>query len=311
MAVELTSAAKRFAGIVLLRDAQFWRRSRSRRFARYALFACYAYVAVLFALLAFEDRFLFPGATIARPWCDPPEFLHVRELTVETEAGDRIWAWFSAPEGWKPEQGAVLISHGNGGNLSRESGRAYRWRESLGLAVMLYDYPGYGKSTGRPSEARCYSAGEAALKWLVEQHGVPSSEVILVGESLGGAIAVELATRHAVRLLVLEGAFTSFPDMAQCRFPCYPSRYLVHNRMDNEAKIPLIRCPAILTHGTADQVVPFHHGERLFAAAHEPKLFLKVDGGGHGPPNKQEFFETVQVFLAQTSSEMSKGAASE
>ena len=95
---------------------------------------------------------------------------------------------------------------------------------------------------------------------------------------MGGAVAVELATRHDVRLLVLHGAFTSFPDMAQVRFPFYPSRYLVHNRMDNEAKIGLVRCPVFLTHGTADSVVPFRQGERLFAAAREPKRFVAPRG---------------------------------
>lgn len=247
-----------------------------------------------------EDWFLFPGAIAARPWREPPEFMRVRELTFESAAGDRIHAWFSTPAGWEPRQGAVLHSHGNGSNLSRISGRAFRWRERLGRAVLLYDYPGYGKSSGRPSEDGCYAAGEAALQWLSEVQCVPAKEVILVGESMGAAIAVELATRHAVRLLVLHGAFTSFPDMAQVRLPCYPSRCLVQNRMDNEAKIGLARCPVFITHGTADSVVPFEQGERLFAAAHEPKQFVRMEGHGHGPPNKEDFFEMVRVFLAKT-----------
>jgi pimeloyl-ACP methyl ester carboxylesterase len=117
---------------------------------------------------------------------------------------------------------------------------------------------------------------------------------------MGGAIATELATRYPARLLILHGAFTSAPDMAQLRFPCYPSRYLVHNRMDNEAKIPLAQCPVLITHGTADSVVPFRQGERLFAAAHEPKQFVRMEGHGHGPPSKAAFFETVRQFLART-----------
>src|SRR5262249_13382155 len=201
---------------------------------------------------------------------------------------------------WEPRRAAILLSHGNGSNLSRDPGRAYRWREALNRVVLLYDYPGYGKSSGRPSEAGCYAAGEAALRWLVEEQHVPTSDVILIGESLGGATAVELATRHAVRLLVLHGAFTSFPDMAQHRVPFYPSRYLVHNRMDNEAKIGLVRCPVLITHGTADSVVPFRQGERLFAAAREPKRFIPLEGHGHGPPNKPDCFEAVRLFLAQT-----------
>jgi fermentation-respiration switch protein FrsA (DUF1100 family) len=291
---------KQIASVLLLRGKSFWHRSRGRRFARIVVLGCFIYLAGLLVLLALEDRLLFPAATIARPWCEPPGYLQVRELNLTSAAGDRIHAWFTAPEGWEPHRGAVLMSHGNGSDLSRESGRAYRWREPLGRAVLLYDYPGYGKSSGRPSEAGCYAAGEAALAWLIEGLGIPAHEVILVGESLGGAIAVELATRHAVRLLVLHGAFTSCPDIAQARFPCYPARYLVHNRMNNEAKIRLVHCPVLITHGTADHTVPFSQGERLFAAANEPKQFVRMEGHGHGPPNQSDFFETVKQFLAKT-----------
>lgn len=296
--------SRQILGTLLLRKVPFWQRSRGRRVARLLVLACYVYVAGLLVLLALEDRLLFCGATLARTWCEPPDYLRVREVTFDSATGDRIHTWFVAPDGWEPRRGAVLISHGNGNNLSSESGRAYRWREASGRAVLLYDYPGYGKSSGRPSEAGCYASGEAALKWLTEDQAVPATEIILVGESMGGAIAVELATRHKARLLILHGAFTSFPDMAQNRFPFYPSRYLVHNRMDNEAKIPFIQCPVLMTHGTADNVVPFNKGERLFAAAHEPKQFIRVEGGGHGPPNGDDFFETVRLFLSKTASAM-------
>jgi pimeloyl-ACP methyl ester carboxylesterase len=302
MPIELkpSTRSRQIVGTLLLRRVPFWQRSRHRRVTRLGVLACYLYIATLLVLLALEDRLLFPGATIARPWCEPPDYLRVSEWTFDSATGDRIHAWFSAPEGWTPHRGAILISHGNGSNLSRLSGRAYRWRESLGRAVLLYDYPGYGRSSGHPSEDGCYAAGEAALQWLVEGQGIPADEVILVGESMGGAIAVELATRHRVRLLVLHGAFTSFPDMAQVRFPFFPSRYLVHNRMDNEAKIGLTQCPVLITHGTADSVVPFRQGERLFVAAHEPKQFVRMEGHGHGPANKEDFFETVRLFLAKT-----------
>jgi fermentation-respiration switch protein FrsA (DUF1100 family) len=168
----------------------------------------------------------------------------------------------------------------------------------LGRAVVVFDYPGYGKSTGCATEAGCYAAGDAAVRWLqVDQH-VPAGEIVFVGESMGGAIAVELATRYPCQLLVLEGAFTSFPDMAQYRFPIFPCRYVVHNRMDNAAKIGRVRCPVLIAHGTADDVVPFNQGERLFAAANEPKRFIRLEGHGHPPPNEKEFYESVRRFLS-------------
>jgi fermentation-respiration switch protein FrsA (DUF1100 family) len=292
----------RITGTVFVRRVPFWRQSRGHRIVRSIVLAGYVYVVAFAGLLLVEDRLLFPAATIARSWCEPPDYLRVREIDFRTSAGENVRAWFTAPDGWAPQQGAALYSHGNGSNLSRLSGRMYRWRESLDRAVLLYDYPGYGKSSGRSTEAGCYAAGDAALQWLQER-GVPIGEIVLIGESMGGAVAVELATRSAARLLVLEGAFTSFPDMAQIRFPFFPSRYFVHNRMDNEAKIGRVRCPVLITHGTADDVVPFEQGERLFAAAPEPKRLVRLEGHGHPPPQQKEFFETVRQFLASTSPE--------
>jgi fermentation-respiration switch protein FrsA (DUF1100 family) len=257
------------------------------------------YVGTFLVLLALEDRLLFPGATLARPWRDAPAYLGVRELRLPSDDGATIHAWFTVPPGWQPAQGAVLHSHGNGSPLCVLAGRAYRWREHLRRAVLLYDYPGYGKSSGRPSEGGCYAAAEAAFRFLEEQK-VPAREVILAGESLGTAIATELATRHDARLLVLHGGFTSFPDMAAVRFPCFPGRYLCHNRMDSAAKIGRARCPVFVSHGTADSVVPYRQGKRLFAAAREPKRFLRLAGGKHGPPNSLEYYAAVQAFLAAT-----------
>ncbi len=294
------SFTRQTLGILLLIRTPFWPRQRCRRLARILTVVCCLYVGVFLVLLALEDRILFSGTSAAHSWHEPPDALCVREVSIDSGDGERIHGWFSAPEGWQPQHGAVLYSHGKGNNLSRLGGRAYHWRQFLDRAILLYDYPGFGKSSGRPSEAGCYAAGEAALRWLIEEQQVPRDEVILVGESMGGAVATELATRHAVRLLVLHGAFTSFPDMAQLRVPCYPSRYLVRNRMENEAKIGSIHCPVLISHGTADTVVPYRHGERLFAAAVGPKLFVRREGQGHGLPTTADYFETVRMFLTET-----------
>ncbi len=244
---------------MLLRGVPFWTHSRRRRIARYCVLAGYLYVGAFLTLLAAGDhRLLFLGAIIGQKWNEPADYLRVSEQTFRTADGDDIHAWFSAPEGWQPQQGAILISHGNGNNLSSMSEFAYRWREALGRAVLLYDYPGYGKSSGHPTEAGCYAAGEAALQWLTESQAVPMREIVLVGVSMGGAVAVELATRHPVRLLVTHGAFTSFPNMGVpglVDLPC--ALYLVRNQMNNEAKIPQA-VPRVhhSRHGRQDSPIP-------------------------------------------------------
>jgi uncharacterized protein len=281
------------------RRVPFWRRVTRRGVAKYLGVAGVTYVAAFLVLLAAENKLLFSGALVARTWHEPADSLRVRDITLNS-ADAQIHAWFSVPPGWEPRQGAVLISHGNGDNLLNLADCVGRWRDRLGRAVLVYDYPGYGKSTGRPSEAGCYAAGEAALRWLTEDQHVPDSEIILVGESMGGAIAVELATRHPVRLLVLHSAFTSFPDVAQAHVPWFPARYVVRNQMRNIEKIPNVHAPVLMTHGTADRTVPFPQGERLFAAANEPKQFIRMEGEGHYPPVDAGFFDAVRQFLAKT-----------
>jgi pimeloyl-ACP methyl ester carboxylesterase len=224
----------------------------------------------------------------------------VQELSLTSSEGTAIHAWFMPPPGWRPEQGAVLYSHGNGSNLSLKQGNQRRWQLWVKHAVLVYDYPGYGRSGGRPSESACYAAAEAAFAWLTRTKGVPEREVVLLGSSLGSAMATELAARHDNRLLVLVGGFTSFPDMAQKTIPYYPSRWLVRNRLDNLAKIERARGPVFIAHGTEDQKVPFWMGKRLFERAPEPKRFYPIPGQGHQHPADPAFFAAVRAFLDDT-----------
>jgi hypothetical protein len=214
--------------------------------------------------------------------------------------GNTIHALWNVPSHWAPGRGAVLYSHGNGGNLSQRWSSIERLRQELGRAVLIYDYPGYGKSTGRPSEAGCYAAAEAARRWLVEDQRVPASEVVHFGSSLGAAMAIELATHSPCRMVVCCSAFTSFPDMAQKQFPWLPARWLVRNRLDNLGKIGRLNCPVFVAHGTADTLVPHWMGERLFAAANEPKRFFSLPGHPHLHPDQPEFYEAIRSFLDET-----------
>jgi fermentation-respiration switch protein FrsA (DUF1100 family) len=167
----------------------------------------------------------------------------------------------------------------------------------LGRSVLAYDYPGYGQSDGRPTEAGCYLAGEAAYRWLTDERKVPAGRVVLLGESLGGGVATELATRHDHEALVLVFTFTSFPAAAKCHYPWVPCGLLMANRFDNLAKIGRVRRPVFITHGTADEIVPYRQGEELFAAANEPKRFLPLDGVTHNVDLDERFYAELRRFL--------------
>jgi pimeloyl-ACP methyl ester carboxylesterase len=286
------------ARVLALRNVPFWTQSWKRRAARLAAFVGYTYVLVLLMLMALENRLLFPGRH-RLGWDDPPPGLRVEELTLTSADGTAIGAWWCAPPGWEPGQGAVLFSHGNGDNLSHWGDRYLLWQKELGTAVLGYDFPGFGKSGGSPTEQSCYDAAAAAHDWLTGQKGIRPGDVILRGQSLGCAMSVELATRQECRAVVLLSPFTSFPDVAQATVPFLPARWLVRNRMDNLGKMPDVRGPVFIAHSTDDHVVPFRHGERLFEAAVGRKQFFRSQGIRHNHPRSAEFFAAVRAFVHQ------------
>jgi fermentation-respiration switch protein FrsA (DUF1100 family) len=277
-------------------------KQRRRWVFRVGLVAVGAYMAVLAVLLCLEDRLLYHPARASRVWFEPLPKLRVEESSLTASDGTIISAWFMAPPGWRPGAGAVLLSHATNGNVSTWQKLAARWQREARRSVLVYDYPGYGRSGGRPTEVGCYAAAEAAFTWLTERKKVPARQVILVGSSLGSAMATELAARHDNRLLVLVGAFTSFPDLAQEKVPCYPARWLVHNRLDNLARIDRARGPVFIAHGTNDHVVPFWMGERLFEKARGPKRFFRLAGHKHSHPTRPAFFRAVRDYLVETQS---------
>jgi uncharacterized protein len=285
-----------FVSILLLRRVPFWERSWPRRAGRMAAFCAYGYLAVVAVMLSLEDRLLYlPGS--AEQWFAPPAGLPVQEVELTGRDGNRVCAWWSAPPGWKPADGAVLFSHGNGGNLSHRGWALRPWRDEMRLAVLLYDYPGYGRSGGRPTEAGCYAAADAAYDWLVEAQKVPGERVILYGGSLGGGIATDLAARRPHRALVLVSAFTSFPDIAQQCYPWLPGRWLVHNRFDNLGKVASCRGPVFIAHGRDDTLIPLRHAERLFAAARAPKQFVIMANYTHNDAPNPDVFPVLRRFL--------------
>jgi fermentation-respiration switch protein FrsA (DUF1100 family) len=284
--------------VLALRDVPFWKRSRFRKVCRVFAFAAYTYIGVLVVLLALENFLLFHPTAAARDWAPPPPELTVEDVDLTAADGTRIHAWWAAPPGWKPARGAVLYAHGNGGNLSYRGDLVLRWQKEMDTGVLIFDYPGFGRSGGKPTETGCYEAGQAAYDWLIEAKGVRQEDILLFGGSLGGAIVTELAVRKPGRALVLVATFTSFPDMAQTRYPFFPGRWLVRNQLNSVGKIGQVRCPVFIAHGTDDGLIPHAQGERLFDAAAEPKFFLSLVGFHHGENPAEPFYEALRCFLA-------------
>ena len=208
----------------------------------------------------------------------PRDFgLPFQELALKTADGETLGAWFCP----RPEQEApvLLFFHGNAGNREdRLHNVAGLWQ--AGISVLIFDYRGYGESTGRPSEAGLLADGLAAFDWLKDQ--VRPRGIVLFGRSLGGAVAAQVAGRRPARALILESTFTSAPDMAPRVLPLPGIRLLVRSRYDAMAVVRRLEIPLLVIHGTRDELVPFEMGERLFnGASTARKQFRAVEGGRH------------------------------
>jgi alpha-beta hydrolase superfamily lysophospholipase len=193
--------------------------------------------------------------------------------------GQKLHAWWLT--GDRRDAPAVLYLHGARWNLTGSVTRIDRWRQ-LGFAVLAVDYRGFGESSdATPTEAVAYEDAEAAWDYLAKL--APGRPRYVVGHSLGGAIATELARRHPEAAgLVLEATFTSVADMiGESPWGFLPVSLILTQKFDTLAKIGEVRVPVIVAHGTRDSVVPFTMGERLYAAARAPKRFVRVEGAGH------------------------------
>jgi uncharacterized protein len=262
---------------------------------RWGVTAAAGYLIVLIGVVMLEDRLVFRPVRAGQVWATPHD-LNVQDVELRTADGTRIHAWWCPCEG---SDGALLYCHGNAGNLSYRAGAIAALREALHQSVLIFDYPGFGRSDGDPSEAGCYEAADAAYDWLTRAQQVPPERLLIFGKSLGGGVAIDLASRRPHRALILAKTFTSMPELAQHLCPVLPARWLAHNRFDNLAKIPLCTRPVFITHGDCDSLVPFAMGERLFEAAGQPKQFFRMAGCEHNDAMSPGFFAALRRFLEE------------
>ncbi|HEY9286275.1 MAG TPA: alpha/beta hydrolase, partial [Pyrinomonadaceae bacterium] len=174
---------------------------------------------------------------------------------------------------------AVLFLHGNAGNVSHRH-EIIESFAALPSNVLALDYRGYGRSDGSPSEEGLYRDARAAWDYLTKTRGFPANRVVIYGESLGGAVAVDLAARVRPCALVVQSSFTSIADMAAEVMPFVP-RFLVRTKMNSLEKIARVRAPVLVVHSPADDVVPYKLGRKLYDAAPEPKRFHEIKNAPH------------------------------
>ncbi len=203
--------------------------------------------------------------------------MSIERTTLTTDDGVRLVAWkMKQPDARK----WILYLHGNGGNISsRGSIRHYEMFRSIGVNVLAVDYRGYGESEGEPSEQGLYLDGLASFRYLTESEDVAPRNIVLYGYSLGSAVSVHVASVIEAGGVVLEGAFTSAPDLGRHFYPFLPTHLMMKNRFDSISKVDLVTEPKLFIHATDDEVVPIRFGRQLFEASPGPKSFLETRGG--------------------------------
>jgi len=253
------------------------------------LIVALTYALIVGLMYSFQERLLFlPSSTMMATPAD--RGLAYEDVNITTADDEELHAW------WIPAddaRGTLIVSHGNAGNISGRIDLARLFHE-LGLNVLLYDYRGYGQSTGRASEEGLYRDIEAVWSYITETRGIPPERIVLFGRSLGGAPSTYLATRESPGALVLDSAFTSVPDVAAHHYPFLPVRQLATLSFDNEARLPDVSVPVALLHSPTDEVIPFSHGERLYEVANEPKTFLRLEGG-----HNEAFFRSERLYRTE------------
>ena len=237
-----------------------------------------AVYAALAGLMFFsQERLLFlPNLPSRSVVVTPHEVaLDFQNVNINTEDGIQLDAWFIPHS---DARGTLLFFHGNAGNISHRLD-SIKIFHRLRLNVFIFDYRGYGRSTGSPTEQGVYKDAQAAWNYLTQERGIPAQQIVLFGRSLGGAIATRLAARTQAGALIIESTFTSVPELAAKLYPFLPVRLLARLDFNTRAELHSVNIPVLVIHSRDDEIIPFSHGQTNYDTANNPKQFIELRGG--------------------------------
>jgi len=250
---------------------------------RLALGLALAYLVLVVLVWRFQERIAFPAPRAPVPHPADVGLPHGERMEVIAESGTRLVGWFLPPSPSSPvsprPSPSLLWFYGNGENIA-SIWPVVRDFQPPGTAVLVLDYPGYGASDGRATEAGVYEAADAAYAYLRARADVDAARIFVYGRSLGTAVASYVAERHPVAGLILESPFTNAAEMSGQHYRLFP-RGILRLGLDNVARIARVRCPVLVFHGTADRLVPIEMGRRVAAAAPGPVEIVSIHGAGH------------------------------
>lgn len=242
---------------------------------KFLLFVAACYGLLVIVVYFMQGRMLYlpevPGRTLT---ATPAGIgLAYEDVAIETADGITLHGWYIDGRSSR----VLLFFHGNAGNISHRLDSIRQFHE-LGLSVLIVDYRGYGQSTGRTTEKGIYRDAEAAWRYLTKRRGTQANQIVIFGRSLGASAASWLAARQSPQALIVESSFTSVPDIARELYPWLPVRWLSRLSHATRDYVRGVRCPVLVVHSRDDEIIPFHHGEEIYAAANPPRTLLPLRG---------------------------------
>ena len=265
-----------------------------------------AYVLLCLLACCAQRKMVFPAG--GRMEATPGDVGVRYEDVRRTVDGKMTHGWYMYADTPREGGGVILFCHGNAGNISNRLDSCEVFFDA-GFDVLLFDYGGYGLSEGKASEKRCYADARAMWRYLTEDKGIAADRIILFGRSLGGGVALDLATEVQPRALILESTFLSAAKLGQESLPFLPVKLLLRYRFDNASKIGQVHVPLLMLHSREDEIVPFRHGEELFKLANDPKRFVEIVGSHNTRVMLfPGYIEEMQGFLEEVFREDSAAA---
>ena len=266
-------------------------------FAKILLFIAAGYGFLVLLVYLMQGRMLYLADVPGRELEVTPESAGMRyeDVWLTTDDGVDIHGWFIHGDSDR----VLLFFHGNAGNISHRLFSIGQFLD-LGLSVFIIDYRGYGQSGGRVTEQGLYRDADAAWRYLTEERSFADNDIVIFGRSLGGSVAANLAAKVDPQAVILESTFTSVPDAAQDIYPWLPARWLSRLRHETSEYVRDVSAPLLVVHSQDDEIIPYHHGQGIYAAANEPRTMLTLRGGHNDAiaSDEMNYVSGLRRFLA-------------
>lgn len=245
---------------------------------------------------AVERRLVYPAPSVSKgDWA--PRWIENEDVVFASSGGTQLHGWFVPHP--KPKH-VILYSHGNSEHVGNQVNQLLRLQSMLDATVFVYDYRGYGRSEGQPTERGLMADGLAAHQWLLNRTGLAADEVVLMGRSLGGGVSVAIAAQRGARALVLDATFPRMVDAASYNYPWLPVKTFMRDRYDSLSRIEQYTGPVFQVHRTTDEVVPVALARQLTERAPAAlKQFYEIPRGRHNEPLPPDYYTALDAFLAR------------